>query len=85
MKRKIEFTEAQIVQIETRLESLVENIERCISELEEEREGDFWRMSQHEPNPDKIESIVKESMQELTNAFANVRDFCFTFKTATDE
>lgn len=85
MKRKIQFNEEQIQTIESRLESIVTNIERCISELEEEREGDFWRMSQHEPNPDKIEKIVINSMEHLQQAFSNVRDYCFTFKKSDDE
>lgn len=80
MKRKIEFNEEQIQNIESRLELLVEKINKCISELEEEREGDFWRMSQHEPNPENVEKYVKESLDHLSMAFANIRDYAFTFK-----
>ena len=84
MKRKIIFNEEQIENIEKRLESLVEKINKCISELEEEREGDFWRMSQHEPNTDNAEKIVKESLEHLSMAFANIRDYAFTFKKEED-
>ena len=84
MKLKIKGSEAEISQIEQRLELVVDKLERHIAEPEEEREGDFWRMSKHEPNPEKVSEIVRSALNVLTSGFKDVRDFTFEFNKSEE-
>ena len=84
MKMKIEASEGQISQIEQRIEVVIDKLQRHLSDLEEEREGDFWRMSSHEPNPQKVSEIVRNVLNVLTSGFKDIRDFTFEFSKSED-
>jgi len=77
MKMKIEASEENIIQIEKRIEKLCDDLNTNISKLEEEREGDFWRMSQHSIDTEKVKSICENILASLMVAFKDVKNFTF--------
>jgi hypothetical protein len=77
MKMKIEASEENILQIEKRIEKLCDDLQSNISKLEEEREGDFWRMSQHSIDAEKVKLICENILASLMVAFKDVKNFTF--------
>jgi len=77
MKMKIEASEENIIQIEKRIEKLCDDLSSNVSKLEEEREGDFWRMSQHSIDTEKVKAICENILASLMVAFKDVKNFTF--------
>lgn len=74
---KIEATPAQIREIEKQLETVVDKLDAIISSLEDEREGDLWRMETHTPDREKIDKILREGMEVLKQGFITVKGTCY--------
>jgi hypothetical protein len=85
MKLKIRGTEQEILHIEEKLELIIDELQGHLSHIEEEREGDFWRMSKHEPDAVKVSQIVSSALNILTSGFKDLRDFTFEFKSEDNE
>lgn len=77
MKMKIEATYEQVGQLMEIFDSIVEKLDKTLSHLEDEREGDLWRMSAHTPDPTKIDEITKEGLEILKQGFAQVKGFTY--------
>ena len=77
MNFKIEATPAQIRDIEKYFEAITEKLDRTISRLEDEREGDMWRMSSHTPDAAKIDEILREGMDVLSGGFKILKDYAY--------
>lgn len=73
MKMKIEATPAQIREVEKQFETVVDKLDAIISHLEDEREGDLWRMGSHTPDREKIDAIIREGLEILKTGFATIK------------
>ena len=77
MKMKIEANAAQIREIEKIFETITEKLDRTLSRLEDEREGDLWRMQAHTPNAATVDEITREGMSVLSEGFQTLKNLCY--------
>ena len=73
MKMKIEATPAQIREVEKQFENVVTQLDAILSRLEDEREGDLWRMGSHTPDAQKVDAIMREGLDVLKTGFATIK------------
>jgi len=73
MKMKTEATAAQIREVEKQFEEVVNKIDAILSRLEDEREGDLWRMGLHIPDPQKFDAITREGLDILKVGFVTIK------------
>lgn len=73
MKMKTEATPAQIREVEKQFEEVVNKIDAILSRLEDEREGDIWRMGSHQPDAQKFDAITREGLDILKSGFVTIK------------
>jgi hypothetical protein len=77
MKMKIEATQEQVGQLMQIFDSIVEKLDSTLSRLEDEREGDLWRMSEHTPDAEKVDEITREGLAILKEGFSQIKAFTY--------
>lgn len=77
MKMKIEATTEELSQLIEIFEGISEKLDSTLSRLEDEKEGDLWRMSAHTPDANKVDEITREGLAILKEGFAKVKTFTY--------
>lgn len=84
MKMKIEANETNLKQVEKKFSNLVNALEEIEVNLEDEREGDMWRMSAHTPDPEKVNKIIEQGLRILSEGFKDIRAFVYVDEKTPD-